>query len=122
MKKLQDLARPLAMYAMIFAFMAITIVVLILLMAGTTQLADASAILVTIIGVIAPIMTAMVAGRSWEKVRGVVNQPDTPPATPVDMLMEDTYDTSDDDDLFADVRRMNLDEYRSRRPNDLAVD
>jgi len=121
----QAWARPLLMYAMTLIFFILSIMMIILVWSKEVSLNDASGILMTIVGIIGPVVSFMVIGRSYEKGKGAaaeastIDSPSSSSSDNTSYVPEDNVPIdSNPDDPFADLKKMDLSEYQSKVADD----
>lgn len=118
--------RPTLAYMLTICVAAITFTVCFMLLSRMTTLTDASALLMSIVGAIVPVLTALVVGKSYERGKGIRDDDAISYNTPRDRMNDFRNDyqsyrgrgasRSDDDpdseeDPLAVLNSMNLDEY-----------
>lgn len=63
-------ARPILLYLFALMYFLFTLVIVFLLAMGKETIATSSVLIVTIVATIAPIITLIVGGRTYEKIKG----------------------------------------------------
>lgn len=113
-------ARPVLTYSLTIVLISISITACSMLLLGYATMNETSGLLMTIVGVIAPILTGVVLGRSYEKAKGVVD-----PA--LEQVQGEKEEGSDyfpptphpaTDDPFAILNSMPLEDYLPKLADD----
>ena len=118
-------ARPVLTYALTAVMCIVCLTVCVLLATGKTTLSDASALMITIVGAIAPILTSVVLGRSWERTRGANDETEAwkqrPDYDPTSQLPSGPQAPANNNDPLAVLNSLNLDAYMPKVADDEPV-
>ena len=116
--------KPLLIYSLIVCFLAVTITTCLLLILGKATINETSAILITIIGAVAPVLAIIFGGRSYERSRGVKDDDDFTVANTATMNEEDSsksfdpFSSSLSSDPLTMLRNLDLEDYAPRIADD----
>ena len=126
--------RPTLAYALTACVMVITFTVCYMLLTQMTTIPDAAALLMSIIGAIVPVLTALVVGKSYERGKGIRDDAAIYGNTPRDRMNDfrDEYqgyrgrgysgysndDDAEDQNPLAVLNSMNLDDYMPKVADD----
>ena len=118
----QAVTRPVMLLSFTGVYLILTLTVSLLLVMGKETITTTSALLMTLIGTLTPIISIIVAGRSYEKVKGATVEAAVKTATDA---MQETLsapsEATSPDDPFATLASMDLSEFLPKVADDNPV-
>lgn len=117
--------KPLLIYSLIVCFLAVTFTTCALLVLGNATIDQTSAIFITIIGAISPVLAIIYGGRAYERSKGIRGDDDFAHATVATNETEssanqtlDPFNSPLSSDPLTMLRSLDLSDYEPRIADD----
>lgn len=121
----QAITRPFLVISFVLIYVFFSLVLGILLLVGKETIGTTSALIMTLIGSISPLLGAQILGRSYEKVKGRALDVRVEEKVTVENQISDNVDDIpkmiDENDPFAELNAMDLKDYMPKVADDNPV-